>query len=121
MHEPVYNRCVRISTVYLLFGYTLVFILFWTYITSTALKFGWILSPFGLTLAIFASLLYYKSYRLKMGQFRLSSLKSHTKHQLDNLSNLYDQKLLDPNENREAITSEASRRTPINTEKIRVS
>lgn len=121
IHESFSGQCIRVVTVYLLFGYTIFFILLWSYITSTSLTFGWFLSPFGLTLFIFASFLYIKSYRLQMGHFRLSGPRLHTKNQPTNLSNTEDRNLLDANEMREFTTTEPNRRIPANNEKMRVS
>ncbi|CAF3466928.1 unnamed protein product [Rotaria sp. Silwood1] len=67
------NRTVRIFTVYILFGYAVLFVLFWSYVTTASYKLGLIISPFGFTLAIFSLFLYIKSKRLKIEDFKFQS------------------------------------------------
>ena len=109
LHESVSHRYFRIFTVYLVFGYTILFILFWSYLTTASVKFGWILSPFGLTLSIFASFLYIKSCRLTLGHFRLPPPKSHTKTHRSKMSNPEDGKLLHTNQMRETVDADESK------------
>ncbi len=63
----------RIFTVYVIFGYTFLFVLFWSFVTTASYKLAWILSPFGLTLAIFSLFLYIKSKRLKIEDFKFQT------------------------------------------------
>ncbi|CAF0820817.1 unnamed protein product [Rotaria sordida] len=72
--ESKCNRAVRIYTVYILFGYTLVFILFWSYVTTASYKLALPMSPFGITLALFSIFLYAKSNLLKMEDFKFQSI-----------------------------------------------
>lgn len=67
------DRFFRIFTVYIIFGYTLFFVLFWSLVTTASYRLAWLLSPFGLTLAIFSLFLYIKSKRLKIQDFRFQS------------------------------------------------
>ncbi|CAF0776147.1 unnamed protein product [Adineta steineri] len=67
------DRHIRIFTVYILFVYSLLFILFWAFVTTASYKLAFFLSPFGLTLAIFALFLYIKSRRLKIEDFKFQS------------------------------------------------
>ncbi|CAF4143728.1 unnamed protein product [Rotaria sordida] len=66
-----FNYCYRIYTIYILFIYTLVFILFWSFLMTASYKLSWILSPFGLILVLFSLILYVKSHRLKIEDFKL--------------------------------------------------
>lgn len=94
LNESASDRSVRILTVYIIFGYTILFLLFWSYLTTASVKFGWILSPFGLTLSIFASFLYIRSCRLVIGHFRLPPPKSYTKAQRSKILTCEDRTLL---------------------------
>ncbi|CAF4158500.1 unnamed protein product [Rotaria sp. Silwood2] len=67
------NRAVRIFTAYVLFVYAVLFVLFWSYVTTASYKLALIMSPFGFILAIFSLFLYVKSKRLKMEDFKFQS------------------------------------------------
>lgn len=66
-----FNPCFRIYTVYIIYIYSLFFILFWSFIMTASYKFSWIISPFGSILIIFSIVLYIKSHRLKIEDFKL--------------------------------------------------
>ena len=72
--ESRWDRFSRIFTVYIIFAYTIFFVLFWSFVTTASYKLAWILSPFGLTLALFSLFLYIKSKRLRREDFRLQSM-----------------------------------------------
>lgn len=74
--ESRWNRFCRIFTVYIIFGYTFLFVLCWSFVTTTSYKLAWIISPFGLTLALFSLFLYIKTKRLKIEDFKFSRITS---------------------------------------------
>ncbi|CAF0716595.1 unnamed protein product [Adineta steineri] len=69
-----FSRYFRISIVYILFIYILLYVLFWSYVMTGSFKLGFILSPFGLLLIIFVIVLYIKTQRLQLKDFKLLSL-----------------------------------------------
>lgn len=71
--ESFCNRAIQIFTVYILFGYTILFVLYWSFMTTASYKLAFIISPFGLPLAVFSVFLYIKSKRLKVEDFQLQS------------------------------------------------
>lgn len=71
MTESHWNRIIRIWSVYIIFGYTFLFVLFWSFITTASYRLAWILSPFGVTLALFSLVLYIQSQRLTLDHFRI--------------------------------------------------
>jgi len=73
LSESRWNRFLRIFTVYIIFGYTILFVLFWSYVTTASYTLAWIISPFGFTLAIFSAILYIKSQRLKIQDFKFQT------------------------------------------------
>ncbi|CAF4578717.1 unnamed protein product [Rotaria sp. Silwood2] len=74
--ESQCNRVLRIFTVYILFGYTVLFVLYWSFVSTASYKLAFIISPFGLPLAIFSLFLYVKSKRLKMKDFKIQLVKT---------------------------------------------
>ncbi|UJR16488.1 hypothetical protein I4U23_003391 [Adineta vaga] len=95
------DRLIRILTVYILFIYSILFVLFWAYVTTASYKLAFLLSPFGLTLAIISLLLYIKSKRLKIEDFRFKSTT-------DDLDSSTADSYLDDNDQRPIITEENS-------------
>ncbi|CAF1094303.1 unnamed protein product [Adineta ricciae] len=73
-----FSRCGRIFTIYILFVYTISFLMFWSFVMTASYRFGWILSPFGLILIAFAIFLYLHAHRLKCGDFKLLTSQSST-------------------------------------------
>lgn len=71
--ESRWNRVLRIYSVYVIFGYTFLFVLFWAFVTTASYKLAWFISPFGLTLALFSLFLYIKSQRLRIEDFKFKS------------------------------------------------
>lgn len=69
--ESRWNQIIRISSVYIIFGYTFLFVLFWSYITTASYTLAWILSPFGISLGLFSLYLYIRSQRLQLTDFRI--------------------------------------------------
>ena len=67
------DRFFRIFTIYVLFGYALLFVLCFLLITTASYRLAWLLSPFGLALEIFSLFLYIKSKRLKIQDFQFQS------------------------------------------------
>lgn len=55
----------------MIFGYTFIFVLFWSYITTASYTLAWILSPFGISLGGFSLYLYIRSQRLQLTDFRI--------------------------------------------------
>ncbi|CAF3963454.1 unnamed protein product, partial [Rotaria sp. Silwood2] len=80
LNESYCNRAIRILTVYILFGYALLFVLYWSYMNTASYKLAWILSPFSLILAIFSFYLYGKSKQLKIGDFKLLQSTTNSYH-----------------------------------------
>ncbi|CAF3775166.1 unnamed protein product [Rotaria magnacalcarata] len=66
-----FNRCCRLYSVYIVFINTSAIILFWSFVMTASYKLSWIISPFGLILVLFSMILYLKSHRLKIEDFKL--------------------------------------------------
>ncbi|CAF4675456.1 unnamed protein product, partial [Rotaria sp. Silwood1] len=66
-----FNNYYRIYTIYIIFIYTLVFIIFFSLLMTASYKLSWIISPFGFILILFSLILYIKSHRLKIEDFKL--------------------------------------------------
>ncbi|CAF0901873.1 unnamed protein product [Adineta ricciae] len=95
------DRSMRIFTVYILFIYSILFVLFWAYITTASYKLAFILSPFGLTLGILSLLLYIKSQRLKLSDFRFQTAT-------DDLNSSIAESNLDDDDERPIVTGRRS-------------
>ncbi len=96
-----FNRCVRIYTVYILFVYSLVFLLLWSFIMTASYTFGWIISPFALMLIVSTIILYIKSHRLKIEDFKLLSLRKT--NGIKNLINQDNSKLINQVEEQRTV------------------
>ncbi|CAF3498337.1 unnamed protein product, partial [Rotaria sp. Silwood2] len=72
--ESHYHHAIRIFTVYVLFGNAILFVIYWSFVNTASYKLAFIISPFGLTLAVFSLFLYRKSQRLKIEYFKLQSI-----------------------------------------------
>ena len=92
---------MRIFTVYILSIYSILFVLFWAYVTTASYKLAFILSPFGLTLGILSSLLYIKSQRLKLSDFRFQTAT-------DDLNSSIAESNLDDDDERPIVTGRRS-------------
>lgn len=93
--ESPRTRLFRILTIYGIFFYTIVFILFWSYSTTASYTLAWIISPFSLPLAIFSLFLYVKSKRLELTDFKLQPATiSHEDSISDNTVDVDDQQPL---------------------------
>ncbi|CAF1350298.1 unnamed protein product [Rotaria sp. Silwood1] len=71
MNKYYLNNYYRIYTIYIIFIYTLVFIIFFSLLMTASYKLSWIISPFGFILILFSLILYIKSHRLKIEDFKL--------------------------------------------------
>ena len=78
MNESHWNRAIRIWSVYIIFGYTFLFVLFWSFVTTASYSLAWILSPFGITLALFSLVLYVMSQRLTLEDFRFPRINTQS-------------------------------------------
>lgn len=86
--ESPLNRCFRIYSVYILFIYSFVLILFWSFVTTASYRFAWILSPFGVFLPICSMLLFIQSHRLKLEDYKLYSPRKSNENDLKLLHSL---------------------------------
>ena len=77
------NRFFRIFTVYIIFVYTILFVSFWSFMNTASYKLAWIISPFGLTLAVFSFILYLKSKRLQIEDFKFQSMTNNNDDSID--------------------------------------
>ncbi|CAF0907568.1 unnamed protein product [Didymodactylos carnosus] len=77
MTQTRLQKSYRILTVYGIFGYAILFVLMWSFVTTASYSLGWILSPFGLSLVTFSLFLFYKSNKLELNQFQLLSKRTN--------------------------------------------
>ncbi|CAF2727309.1 unnamed protein product [Rotaria sp. Silwood2] len=84
-----FNNCYRIYSVYILYIYTFVFIIFFSLLMTASYKLSWIISPFGFLLILFSLVLYVKSHRLKIEDFKLS-ITTEIIHQVEEQQEMLD-------------------------------
>ncbi|CAF3242403.1 unnamed protein product [Rotaria socialis] len=85
-----FNRCCQLYSVYIVFINTSAIILFWSFLMTASYKLSWIISPFGLILVLFSMILYLKSHRLKIEDFKLKKT-----NEIINSTNQDNSKLID--------------------------